>query len=505
ALGAGRLDAIARFVSEGLIVAVTDAVIGSLGAYVAIAALRRSSTFPIPRLGEIDLDGTVLLATIGITLLVALSTSALPILRFGRRDLSPILRSGGRSATAGNDRRRVQGALVTTQVALAFVLLAASTLMARSFLELRQVQPGFDVDRVEAFRLSLPTATYVGDTVITQLYERLNAQLSAIPGVERVGIASWLPLENEGSSLSTAFREGAPPAEQEAPPVAPQVLASATYFKAVGIPFVVGRTFREIPNGSRSDEVVVSRAFAQQSLGGGELSSAIGKRLKFLPQGPWMTIVGVVGDSHLEGLERPPSAAVYLPLSSQAYGNLPSLPMDFGVVVRTQGEPSSLASVIRREVASVDPQLPIYNLRPMRDVLRVSMARTSMTALMLLVSAAVAMALGAIGLYGVVSYTVGMRTREIGLRLALGEQPQSIMRRFAREGAVLAIVGVAVGLGGALLVSRVLRGLLYGIGPNDPMVLGGAALVLVATALLASWVPARRASQLDPASVLASD
>ncbi|MEO7964183.1 MAG: ABC transporter permease, partial [Gemmatimonadaceae bacterium] len=296
ALGAGRLDAIARFFSEGLIVAVTGAVIGSLGAYVAIGALRRSSTFPVPRLGEIDLDGTVLLVTIGITLLVALFTSALPILRFGRRDLSPILRSGGRSATAGNDRRRVRGALVTTQVALAFVLLAASTLMARSFLELRQVQPGFDVDRVEAFRLSLPTATYVGDTVITQLYERLNAQLSAIPGVERVGIASWLPLENEGSSLSTAFREGAPPAEQETPPTAPQVLASATYFKAVGIPFVVGRTFRQIPIGSRSDEVVVSRAFAQQSLGGGELSSAIGKRLKFLPQGPWLTIVGVVGD-----------------------------------------------------------------------------------------------------------------------------------------------------------------------------------------------------------------
>jgi putative ABC transport system permease protein len=436
--------------------------------------------------------------------LVALFSSALPTLRFGVRDLSSILRAGGRGATSGRDRRRLQGVLVSLQVAFAFVLLAASTLMARTFVELREVRPGFEVDRQLTFRIALPSVTYPSDTSIVQLYDRLTTRLAALPGVRSVGLTSWLPLDKEGMSLSTAFPEGVEMTPGALPPAMPISFASPGYFESMGIPVVAGKTFRTLPTGQPSDEVIVSVALAKRSWGG-EPASAVGRRMRFLPQGPWMNVVGVVGDVRQQVLEQEASPSVYLPITSLAYGGISTVQWAVGVVVRTPSGPETLAAGSRRVVAELDPAIPVYNLRTMREVMAHSMTRTSITALMLLVAAAVAMALGAIGLYGVVSYTVGMRTREIGLRLALGEPPSSVIGRFAGQGAVLAAIGVGAGLIGALLVTRVLRGLLYGVGPSDPLMLGVAAVLLVLTALVASWLPARRAARLDPATVLSAD
>jgi putative ABC transport system permease protein len=506
ALGAGRGDAVARFFAEGLLVAISGAVLGITGAYVALGALRQTSAFPIPRLGEIEVDRTVLLLSVGVTLLVALLSSAVPMLRFGRRDLAALLRSGGRGATSGRDRRRMQGALVAAQVALAFVLLAASTLMTRTFVELRQVQPGFDAKRALVFRLALPATTYRSDTAVMQFYDRLTTRFGALPGVQAVGVTASLPLIREQLNLATVWADGDVSTRRDVPPAVPVTMVSPAYFRALGVPLVSGRTFRAAPVGEPSDEAIVSASYASRAWGDGGASSALGRRVRFLPEGTWLTVVGVVGDIRMDALERPPAASVYLPLNSFAYGDyLASVPSVVGVVLRTVGDPSSMAATARREVAALDPALPVYSLGSMRELVDRSMARTSITALMLLVAAAVAMALGAIGLYGVVSYTVGIRKREIGLRIALGARPSSVARRFASEGAMLAGTGVAVGLVGALVVTRALRGLLYGVAPSDPLMLGTAAVLLVVTGVAASWIPARRAARLDPASVLSED
>ncbi len=504
ALGAGRFDAIVRFVAEGTIVATLGAALGIAGAHVALGVLRRSTDVPLPRIGEVGIDATVGLAGLIVTFVVAMFTSALPILRFGLRDLSTELRSGGRNATSGRERRRLQGGLVATQVALAFVLLSAAALMTRTFVSLRQVQPGFSVDKVLAFRLALPNATYRSDTAITQFYDRLQRQLLTIPGVDAVGLSTWLPLDKEGTDLATVFREDAPPSERAAPTF-PQSYVSPSYFRAIGIPLIAGKTFRDLPAGTRSDEAVVSVGYAEQSWGPGGANRAIGRRIRFLPDADWITIVGVVGDVHQEGLDRAASTVIYLSQNSKAYGAISTVASAVAVVMRTRGAPEDAVAASRREVASLDAALPMYNMRLVREVVSRSMARTSMTALMLLVSAIVAVSLGAIGLYGIVSYTVEMRTREIGVRLALGEPPRRVIGRFACEGAVLAMFGVAIGLAGAMFLTRVLRGLLYGVGPNDPVMYATAAVVLVVTALLASWIPARRASRMDPAAVLAGE
>lgn len=505
ALGASRVDAISRFFAEGVLVSTLGGVLGVASAYAALGALRRTTALPLPRLGEIAIDSHVLIASIVVTALVALFICALPILRFGRRDLSPLLRAGGRNATSGRERRRLQGGLVMAQVALAFVLLSASGLMARTFVSLQRVKPGIDVDNSIAFRVALPRATYRSDTAVAQFYQRLQERLASIPGMDNVGATSWLPLEREGTNVATLWREDMQLGANEVAPTLPQMIVSPSYFRTIGIPLVAGRTFRELPPGTRSDEAIVTLAYAEQNWGSGGAARALGKRIRFLPDAGWITIVGVVGDVHQEGLDRPASPAVYLPLHSSAYGTLSSQPSDVAVVLRTRSAPEGVTATIRREVAALDPTLPVYHLRVMRDVIWQSMARTSMTAFMLVIAAVVAVSLGAIGLYGVVSYTVEMRTREIGLRLALGEPPSQLVGRFAREGTILAVVGVVIGLGGALFLTRILRGMLYGVGPNDPLMLGSAAGVLVLTALMASWIPAHRASRLDPALVIGGE
>lgn len=500
ALGAGRWDAAGGFLAEGFVVASLGAVLGVAIAHAALGALRQATDIPLPRLSEVRIDATVLLVTSALTLVVTLLASAFPILRFGRRDLAPTLRAGGRGLTSGRDRRRVQGGLVMTQVALACMLLASSALMARTFNELRNVRPGFEVDRRLSFHVALPTATYASDTALMQLYDRVTAGMAAVPGVRSVGLTSWVPLDRDARSEATFFPEGATVPAGELPPAVDLVRASPPYFDTMGIPLLAGRSFRHTAPDDPSDEVIVSGALASQAWGQAP-ESAVGRRARFMPDGRWMTVVGVVGEVRQRGLERGAAPIAYLPLNSGAYP-FPSTPSSVGVVVTTAAEPATLMEATRRAIAGIDPAIPVYHLRPLQDLLARSMARTSITALMLALAAAVALALGAIGLYGLVSCSVGMRRHEIGLRLALGESPASVIRRFAREGTRLAMAGVCLGMVGTVLVSRTLRGLLFGVAPNDPAVLGVATAILVLTAWLASWIPARRAARLDPSRVL---
>jgi predicted permease len=506
ALGAGRLDAIARFFAEGLILAGLGAVLGVALAWASLHALREATAIPIPRLAGVGIDGTVLAATALVSLAVGLLTSAVPIVRIGSRDLATALRAGGRGATAGRDRRRMQHGLVVTQVALAFVLLIASSLMARTFVELRRVRLGFDIDHALTFRLFLPPARYTDIASVIDFEERLSARLASLPAAEATGLATWLPLQEEGRMLQPTFVEGMEASRKDAADAHPVIQASASYFRSLGVPVLTGRVFRDVPLGERSTEAIVTASFARWAWGDSTGSSAMGQRIRLLPQSPWLTVVGVVGDSRQTRLDRPPVPMVYVPLASDAYGRpLAFQPRNVAFVVRTTGSSQALAAAVRREVAALDASLPIYQLQPLREIVRRSMARTTFTALLLGVAAAVAVGLGAIGLYGVVAYSVATRRREIGLRIALGARPNAVSRALATQGTALAAMGIGIGLAGALAVTRVLGALLYGVSPSDPRMLGGAAFLLLTVAAAASWLPARRAAGVDPATVLNAD
>jgi predicted permease len=509
ALGAGRGDLLARFLAEGVILASAGAMLGIGVAAAALRVLRATTTVPIPRLAEVRVDATVILVSVAIAALVALLTSAMPILRVAGRDLTPHLRAGGRGTMRGGSRRTMQRGLVVVQIALAFVLLAASTLMARTFVSLRQVPLGFDAAHALTFKTALPVATYRGVMDVYRFYERLAAALEALPGVESVGVTGWLPLSTEMVDLNTMWVEGRETPGREIPPARPVVSSSPSYFRALGIPILNGRVFQGGEPGRVPAEVVVSATFARQLWGPRGEQEALGRRLRFLPEEPWLTVVGVAGAVRDAGLGSEPLPVVYIPLAVDAYAGLDSTavitPRVGTVVVRTAREPRSTADAVRRVVRSLDPSLPVFELEPMGARVRRSMARTSFTALLLAIAAIVALGLGAIGLYGVVAYTVGVRRREIGLRIALGSPPTAVSRLLVRQGAVLAVIGAAVGLVTALGVTRVLRALLYGVSATDPLMLGGAAVVLLLVALAASWIPAWRASRVDPASVLSAD
>jgi predicted permease len=509
ALGAGRGDLLARFLAEGVILASVGAMLGIGVAAAALRVLRGTTTVPIPRLAEVRVDATVILVSVVIAALVALLTSTMPILRVAGRDLTLHLRAGGRGTMRGGSKRTMQRGLVVVQIALAFVLLAASTLMARTFVSLRQVPLGFDAVHALTFKTALPVATYRGVMDVYRFYERLTAALEALPGVESVGITGWLPLSTEMVDLNTMWVEGRETPGREIPPARPVVSSSPGYFRALGIPILNGRVFQGGEPGRVPAEVVVSTTFARQLWGPRGEHEALGRRVRFLPEEPWLTVVGVAGAVRDAGLGSEPLPVVYIPLAVDAYAGLDSTavitPRVGTVVVRTAREPLSTADAVRRVVRSLDPSLPVFELEPMGARVRRSMARTSFTAMMLAIAAIVALGLGAIGLYGVVAYTVGVRRREIGLRIALGSPPTAVSRLLVRQGAVLAVIGAAVGLVTALGVTRVLRALLYGVSATDPLMLGGAAVGLLLVALAASWIPAWRASRVDPASVLSAD
>jgi hypothetical protein len=302
------------------------------------------------------------------------------------------------------------------------------------------------------------------------------------------------------------FAEGDESPRQEARADKPHLFVSPGYFESLGIPLVAGRMFRVDAPDQGSDEIIVSRAFSRQTWGDPTGQRALGRRIQVMPTGPKLTVVGVVDDIRHESIEQPPAPAFYLPLNSDGFGGVGvAYPREVGVVVTGRSDPLGLAPDIRREVTALDPGLPLYDVAPMENVVRRSMARTSFTGLLLGVAAGVALGLGAIGLYGVVAYTVSIQTREIGVRIALGARPTAVSRLLARQGTLLAALGIGVGLLGSLAVTRALGALLYGVSPIDPVTLSGTALLLLGVAFGASWLPARRAAQVDPATVLSAE
>ena len=508
ALGASPRSIIKLYLGESLVLSAAGAALGVALAFAALRLLLRLAPAGLPRAAEIGVDG----ASLGVAALIAVVTglffSAMPFIRAGKAELTPTLRDGSRGSTSGRERQRVLNAFVVAQVALALVLLVGSGLLARSFQRMRAVDPGFDPANVLTLRLSVPGSTYrtVGD--ISRFYHELTTRVASVPGVLAVGATSKLPLVDDGSSHNGTWIEDRPITKEELPTIHSTASVTQDYFRAMNIAIVEGRTFRDDGSERPSHEVIVGRAFARHFWPNG---SALGKRIKTGgPEAAWSTIVGVVGDVHDEALTKPVDEMIYQPVVSVIQpqpGTPDSIVAEntMTLAIRTAGEPTSVLPAVRREVWGLDRNLPLVNVRPLADVVGTAMARTTFTLIMIGAAAGVALLLGAIGIYGVISYMVSLRTREIGVRMALGAQSRQVRRMVVRQGLVLAVIGVAIGLAGALALARLISSLLYGIAPYDPVTLASVTLGLLVVAAVASWLPAMRAARIDPIEALRAE
>ena len=502
ALGASRRHVLAQYLTEALFLATAGGVV-AVG--VAGLAVRLLDALPeglsLPRSGEIAIDARVLVFAAFVTLATALAVSVIPLMRARTIPLATVLNDSGRASTTGVARQRSRSALVIAQVALALVLVAGSGLMLRSFARLRGVSPGFDSQRTLALRVALPQARYGSSAARIQYYNRLIEAVRTVPGVSDAGLTDWLPLGDGHDNTSLAV-EDHPVPKNSLPPVHDVATVSNDYFRAMGIPILSGRTFGFQDVAHPTMEAIVSRSFAKRYW---DRADPLGKRIRPGIHGPWYTIVGVVGDVHFASLDTPAEDAAYLPMVTPAHDSGTYVPSDVTVTVRTAGNPAALMSPVRDVIHQLDRTLPTFQERTMSQVLANASARTRFTLVLLAIAGAIALTLGAVGIYGVMAYGVSLRRREIGVRLALGARPADVSRMISRQGISLAAIGVGIGLIAALAMTRFMRGLLYDVSSTDPLTLGGTCVLLLAVALIASWLPARRAAGVDPAMALRGD
>lgn len=505
AIGAGRARVLTHFLAESAVLAALAGAVGTVIATLAIRLLVNAGIADIPRLSEVRSDFATIGFAIAVSAFVAIVCSIIPALRLGRLHLSLALREGGRSGTASRVQQRVRGALVAAQIAFALVALGGSGLLIRTFMSLSAVQPGFNPQGLATFWVALPQARYPNDTAVVRFYSQLLERMSALPGVQNAAIASRLPPLQNGMNQNPFYPEDdLATYANRIPPLQIYTTVDGNFFRTMDVPLIAGRTFNRLDM-QRFDEAIISQATAIQFWKDSTGQRALGKRFTDLPGGKWFTVVGVVGDVRDTSLAAPPSQTVYFP-------QVPS-PDDFNgqtrntmaLLLRTSGEPSALTSSVQRTLREMDPTLPLFDVRAMPEIFAASMAQLSFTIMILGVAAVVTLLLGAIGLYGVMAYVIALRTRELGVRIALGASPQSVIRMLTSQGVVLTTFGIVAGLALFAFVARFLRSLLYGVAPTDPITLGAASALLVAVALLASWLPARRTSRLDPAEVMRSE
>jgi predicted permease len=504
ALGASRGRVLAHFFTETAFLVALSSVLALGAAYVATRMLVAAGPANIPRLAEIHVDGAVVAFTFVVAILVSVACSAIPAIRFMRSDTLSGLRDGGRGGTAGGSRQRARSVLVAVQMAFALVVLAASGLLLRTFQHLKAVQPGFNPDGVATLWVSTPGSRYPNDTSVARFFQQLVDRASHVPGVSAVGITSHLPLTDNGSDHEPFYAEGDASSEKKVPALEVYASADSGYFSAMKIPLLAGRTFDRLER-QTGREAIISLATAIHFFHDSTGRAAIGKRFRSLPSGDWNTVIGVVGDVRDTSLMSVPDRAVYLPqVATNDTMNGP-VHRTMAVVARTSGDPAAVTRGLQRVVRELDPTLPTFEMRTMRDVTEASIAQLSFTMILLGVAAAVTLVLGVVGLYGVIAYIVSLRTRELGVRIALGAQPSSVAAMVTRQGLTLSAVGIAVGLALVTSVARFLKSLLYEVTPTDPLTLAGSTALLLVFALVASWLPARRAARVDPMEALRAD
>jgi predicted permease len=507
ALGAGKRRIATYFLTEAALLAGISAMFGLVVATIAVRLLVRAGPAEIPRLAEVGVDTPVVVFTVIVAFLVALACSAIPAIRFLRADVLGGLRDGGRGGTVGHRRQRARSALVAAQVALALVVLTMSGLLMRSFARLSAVRPGFNPDGVATLWVSLTAQRYPTDTSVMQFYSELVRRASLLPGVQSVGLSSKIPLIEVGMNQNPFYIEGDVSNNTKIPPLNVYVTVDSGYFKTMGIPLVAGQMFASLERQQEQgrDAVIISQETARFFFHDSTGRAAIGKRFHVLPNGMWHTVVGVVGSVRDTALAAPPTRIVYFPqaMSAETVGQFRRT---LAITARARGGDVAAATrAIQALVREMDPSMPTFGVRSVRDAMRASTARLSFTMIILAVAAAVTLVLGIVGLYGVIAYIVSLRTRELGVRIALGAQPSAVAAMVAKQGLALSGTGVAIGLALVLLTARFIRSLLFEVAPTDATTLAAASGVLLFFALLASWIPARRAARVNPTEALRAD
>lgn len=501
ALGSGFKGILTLMMSESMLLSVLGGGIGVALAAASMKVIRSMGTaLALPRLEGVGVDSAVLLFAVGIIVFCAFSVSLLPLLRARRVSIAQVLGRAGMGLEGGRAPQRARHALVISQIGLAVVLVTLSGLMTRTLLQLYDVEPGFDADDVVTARVLLPFARYSGGEVRLSFFRSMVRGAQEIPGARDVALTNWVPLGGDRHEMAIEVEEYPSQVDIGGPEHA-AARVDGPFFRTLGIPMLRGRTFGVQDAARPLQEAVVSHAFAERYWGG---ESPIGKRIRPLG-GRWYTIVGEVGDVRYDGLAEPPSETVYFPIvAAGPEGAGVSLPSALSLVVRTEAGEGETLSAIRRLVSGLDPALPTYNENSLQQLVRDASARTRALVLLLTVGSVITLLLGAVGLYGVMAYSVSIRSRELSIRMALGASPAGVTRMVSLAGLRLAGVGVVIGMAGAVAASQVLRGLLYGVSPTDLVTLSATPLSLLMVALIASWIPARRAAGVHPSEALRS-
>jgi putative ABC transport system permease protein len=505
ALGAGRWRLLRQFLTESLLLALCGGCVGLLLAVWGVRALVAASPDSIPRMAEIGVDPRTLAVTFLVSVLSGVAFGLAPAVHARAGAFLAALKEGGQRSTAGAARQRLRRGLLVVEVTLAAALLVVGGLLLRSFWELQRVDPGFEPRGLLTLELALPAATYARPAQVTAFVERLTERLGALPGVESAAVMDGLPPRREVDANDTVLESV--PNDPKGPPhnVDFWQFASRDYFRTMRIPLAAGRFFTAQDGDQGAGVVVINQTMAHTFWPG---KNPIGQRLKGNGRSVrWLTIVGIAHDVKQQGLDQKTGTELYLLLSqSPAIANY--APRNLYVVLRRSGEardPARLAGAARAEIRRLDPALPVAHVLPMEQVIYQSMARPRFVTLLVLLFALVALALAAVGIYGVLAYSVEQRTQEIGVRMALGAEVGGILAMVLRQGLGLVASGLVLGFGLAIVLRRVLASLLFGVSPTDPLTMVGVAAVLSLVAAAACYLPARRAAAVAPAVALRHD
>jgi predicted permease len=505
ALGASRARLAAELFVESFVLGLIGSVLGVALAYIALPALVALAPAGLPRANEIAIDAPVLLFTLAVALLASLLSASLSIFKYAGVRLGTGLRQSGRTSSESRERHRARGTLVITQVALAFVLLICSGLMIRTFRALTHVQPGFsDPAEIQIFGVSIPPSDVPADEQVLRMQADIARRIQAIPGVASVGIGSSIPMGHNRWN-DPVLVEGVTYAKGQLPPVRRYRFISPGYLATLGTPLLAGRDLTWDDIYSKAPVAIVDENLARTI--SGRPAAALGKRIRGSTVDDWRVIVGVVANVYDDGVDKGAPLTVYWPLGANNLdGNKSVIPRSVSFVIRTPRAGSvALMDEAARALAAEDANLPLADGHTLDFYYRRSLARTSFTLIMLAIAGSMAFFLGILGLYGVIAYSVSQRTREIGIRVALGAQHQDLTRMFVRHGVALAGAGVAFGLAASAILMRLMKSLLFHVSPADPLTYIAASVGLIATAILASYLPSRRAAKVDPLDALRAE
>lgn len=506
ALGASRGRIAGELLFESVMLGLLGSALGLALAYVVLRSIVAMAPAGLPRISEIGLNVPVLLFTFAITLFASLLFGSIPILKYAGTRLGTGLREGGRTLSASRERHRARNSLVVVQVALALVLLIGSGLMIRSFRALTHVQPGFSAPAaLQTLRISIPEAQIAEPERVVRMDQDIAAKIAAIPGVNSVAFATTVPMDDRGS-FDPIFAEGRQYREGELPPIRRFKYISPGLFATLGTPLISGRDFTWDDVYRKLAVGIVSENLARQLWG--DPVSALGKRVRVGTSGAWREIIGVVGDTYDDGVNKPAPSSVYWPMmTSNLYPEeATTLHRDLAITIHSSRAGSqNFLREVRQAVWAVNPNLPVAEAHTLEYFYTKSLARTSFTLIMLGVAGGMALLLGIVGIYGVIAVSVSQRTREIGIRMALGAQQTAVTGMFVRHGLWLTGIGVVCGLAASFALMRLMASLLFHVSPADPFSYAAVSIVLIATSFLASYIASRRATQVDPVEAVRAE